>query len=193
MISRSTNWLPKTVFACIFHYAEQLVLTPSPSYRYPCQQVCADYLQIEGQSYLTIDSAAGSAHMHSKHTNRSSDSSTRIPRPFINYGDSKELSNEGRPNLTSEAFQQFLKLLGANHRFSSTSYPQSNGKIKQPLRIVNVSFSTSTPYIEFLTFIRLFTPYTSTAKLHYQTSSWGLTWFCFSVNSIKVFGTSHKE
>ena len=120
------------------HRAELLVLTPSPSY--PFQKVCADYFQIDGHSYLTIvDRFSGCLCIYAHEVNH------RTPQHvfrdlFIAYGVSEELSTDGGPQFTAEAFQQFLKLWGVNHRLSSASYPQSNGRaevvVKAAKRII---------------------------------------------------------
>ena len=127
---------------CIRHAPSQraklLVLTPSPSY--PFQKVCADYFQIDGHSYLTIvDRFSGWLCIYAHEVNHRT--LQHVFRDlFIAYGVSEELSTDGGPQFTAEAFQKFLKLWGVNHRLSSASYPQSNGKtevvVKAAKRII---------------------------------------------------------
>ncbi|CAB4033368.1 Transposon Ty3-I Gag-Pol poly [Paramuricea clavata] len=124
------------------HHAEPLVLTPSPSY--PFQQVCADYFQIEGHSYLAVvDRFSGwlCNYAFKAHEVNHWTLQHIFRNLFIAYGVSEELSTDGGPQFTAEAFQQFLKLWGVNHRLSSASYPQSNGRaevaVKAAKRIIH--------------------------------------------------------
>ena len=124
------------------HHTEPLVLTPSPSY--PFQQVCADYFQIEGHSYLAVvDRFSGWLCIYAFKAHEVNHRTLQhIFRDlFIAYGVSEELSADGGPQFTAEAFQQFLKLWGVNHRLSSVSYPQSNGRaevaVKAAKRIIH--------------------------------------------------------
>ena len=64
---------------------------------------------------------------------------------FMAYGVSEELSTDGGPQFTAEAFQQFLRLWGVDHRLSSAIYPQSNGRaevaVKTAKRIIHNNHS----------------------------------------------------
>ena len=99
--------------------------------------MCADSFQIAHHPYLTVvDRYSGwlciyafKAHQVNHRTLQ------HVFRDFfIAYGVSKELSTDGGPQFTAEAFQQFLKLWGVSHRLSSASYPQSNGRAEVPVK-----------------------------------------------------------
>ena len=124
------------------HHAEPLTITPSPSY--PFQQVCADYFQIEGHSYLTVvDRFSGWLCIYAFHAHEVNNWTLQhvFRDLFMAYGVSEELSTDGGPQFTAEAFQQFLKLWGVDHRLSSAFYPQSNGRaevaVKTAKRIIH--------------------------------------------------------
>ena len=59
---------------------------------------------------------------------------------FQTYGCPEELSSDGGSIFMSHEFQNFLSVLGVQHRLSSVAYPQSNGRaelaVKSAKRII---------------------------------------------------------
>ena len=47
---------------------------------------------------------------------------------LVTFGVPEQLSSDGGPEYTSDAFQKFLKTWGVKHRLSSAYHPQSNGR-----------------------------------------------------------------
>ena len=124
---------------------EPLCLAPSPSY--PFQQICMDYFELEGHSYLVnADRFSGWItvyHFPQSATSRQLISICRAS--FQSYGVSEELSSDGGPQFTSHDFKQFLEDWGVRHRISSVEYPQSNGRaevgVKSAKRIIRENAS----------------------------------------------------
>lgn len=117
-----------------------MLLSPSP--QYPFQQICADYFENEGHTYLTIVDIF-SYWLNICHIPRAATSDSLIAelrRLLASYGVSEELSSDGGPQFTSNALQQFLKDWGVKFRLSSANYPQSNGRaelaVKTAKRII---------------------------------------------------------
>ena len=119
---------------------EPLCLAPAPSY--PFQQICMDYFELGGPSYLCIaDRFSGWItiyHFPQSATSRQLISICRAS--LLAYGVSEELSSDGGPQFTACEFQQFLRNWGVHHRLSSAEYPQSNGRaevgVKSAKRII---------------------------------------------------------
>ena len=120
---------------------ESLRLTPAPSY--PFQQICMDYFELMGHSYLVnADRFSGWItiyHFPQSATSRQLISICRAS--FQSYGVSEELSSDGGPQFASHEFKQFLENWGVQHRVSSVEYPQSNGRaevgVKSAKRIIH--------------------------------------------------------
>ena len=126
--------------------AEPLVLTPSPEW--PFQQICMDYFSIEKHEYLSVvDRYSGWICVyHFKPGGANSTELIKLCRDlFTTYGAPEELSSDGGPQFIATSFQTFLKYWGINHRISSTSYPQSNGRaelgVKSAKRIIRDNVS----------------------------------------------------
>ena len=105
----------------------------APIAEWPFQQVCADFFENEGHSYLTIVDRFSSwlNIYHFPHQTANSNAIINYTVSFlvfIIYGVSEELSTDGGPQFTSNAIQQYLKDWGVKHRLSSAGYPQSNGR-----------------------------------------------------------------
>ena len=120
---------------------EPLLLAPIAEW--PFQQICADFFENEGHSYLTIVDRYSSwlNIYHFPHQTANSNAIiTQFRSLFSSYGVSEELSTDGGPQFTSNTFQQFLKDWGVKHRLSSAGYPQSNGRaelaVKSAKRII---------------------------------------------------------
>ena len=88
---------------------EPLCLAPAPSY--PFQQICMDYFELGGHSYLCIaDRFSGWITIY--HFPQSATSRQLISickASFLAYGVSEELSSDGGPQFTACEFQQFLR------------------------------------------------------------------------------------
>ena len=126
--------------------AEQLILTPSPSY--PFQQICSDYFQLGSHTYLSIvDRFTAWICLYSFRPHQATHVKLQdIFRDlFVAYGVSEELSTDGGPQFTSAGFQQFLQLWCVKHRLSSAEYPQSNGRaevaVKSAKRMIRDNLS----------------------------------------------------
>ena len=107
---------------------EPLILTPSPDW--PFQQVVMDLFHIESSTYLACaDRLTGWLILYHLDPLASSSKVISICRElFQTYGVFEELSTDGGPQFTSEAFKQFLRNWNVKHRLSSVAYPQSNGR-----------------------------------------------------------------
>ena len=99
---------------------EPIQLSPAPEW--PFQQICADYFELSGHSYLSIvDRYSGWINIYHIPTNHAT-SKTLISicrALFIDYGG---------PQFKSKAFSDFLTTWGVHYRKSSVEYPQSNGR-----------------------------------------------------------------
>ena len=122
--------------------AEPLILTPSPEW--PFQQVCADYLEINGHAYLSIvDRFSGwLCIFHLKPNQRSADTLINICRDlFTAYGAPEVFCCDGGPQFIANKFKEFLSLWNVEQQISSAGYPQSNGRaelgVKSAKRIIH--------------------------------------------------------
>ena len=125
---------------------EPLVLSPQPEW--PFQQVCGDYFDEQGHSYLAIaDRFSGWLCLcHFRHGSATSHNLIANCRSlFMNYGAPEEFSSDGGPQFTSSSFETFLKTWGVKHCISSVGYPQSNGRaeaaVKTAKRIIRENTS----------------------------------------------------
>ena len=120
--------------------SEPLILTPPP--QWPFQQICADYFENEGHSYLTIvDRFSYWINIyHFPSTATATSLLTQLRLLFTSYGVPEEISTDGGPQFSSSAFRSFLNNWGVSHRLSSARYPQSNGRaelaVKTSKRII---------------------------------------------------------
>ena len=120
---------------------EPIICTPDPDY--PFQQVCADYLSLNGHSYLSVvDRYSGwlSIFHFEPHQSTSPNLITVCRDLFTAYGAPEVFGSDGGPQFTATSFQDFLKDWGVTHRLSSAFYPQSNGRaelgVKTAKRII---------------------------------------------------------
>ena len=120
--------------------SEPLILTPPP--QWPFQQICADYFENEGHSYLTIvDRFSYWINIyHFPSTATATSLLTQLRLLFTSYGVPEEIPTDGGPQFSSSAFRSFLKNWSVSHRPSSARYPQSNGRaelaVKTSKRII---------------------------------------------------------
>ena len=120
--------------------AEPLILTASPDW--PFQQLCTDYFEHEGSSYLTIvDRFSYWLNIyHLPNTTTTLSLITHLRSLFTSYGVPEEIASDGGPQFKSSEFKNFLHSWGIRHRLSSAEYPQSNGRaelaVKTAKRII---------------------------------------------------------
>ena len=120
--------------------AEPLILTTSPEW--PFQQLCTDYFEHEGSSYLTIvDRFSYWLNIyHLPNTTTTLSLITHLRSLFTSYGVPEEIASDGGPQFKSSEFKNFLHSWGIRHRLSSAEYPQSNGRaelaVKTAKRII---------------------------------------------------------
>ena len=102
------------------HSNEPLISSPQPEW--PFQQICGDYYDYQGHSYLAIaDRFSGWLCLyHFKPGSVTSQNLiTNCRNLFMNYGGLEEFSFDGGPQFTSTSFQIFLKTWGVQHRLLS--------------------------------------------------------------------------
>ena len=120
--------------------AEPLILTPAPEW--PFQQICADYFENDGSSYLAVvDRFSHWLNIYHLPSNTTTTSLiTHLRSLFTSYGVPEEIASDGGPQFTSSEFKSFLKTWDIHHRLSSAEYPQSNGRaelaVKTAKRII---------------------------------------------------------
>ena len=129
------------------HPREPLILTPPPEY--PFQQICADYLHVSGHQYLTIvDRFSGwlCIFHFSPHNATSTSLINECRQLFSAYGAPEQFCSDGGPQFTSMAFKAFLSDWNVEHRISSATYAQSNGRaelgVKTAKRIIHGNTAT---------------------------------------------------
>jgi len=107
--------------------AESLAQSPAPEWLF--QQICTDYFENEGQSYLVVDRFSCWLTIYHFPINTKADSLiVHLKRLFMSYGVPEEISRDGRPQFSSSSFNIFLKDWGIHCRLSLATYPQSNGR-----------------------------------------------------------------
>ena len=120
--------------------AEPMIITPDPEW--PFQQICVDYFEHEGHSYLTsVDRYSFWINIfHLLHTTTTPSLLANLRNIFTSYGVPEEIGSDGGPQFASSDFKTFLKTWGIRHRLSSAEYPQSNGRaelaVKTAKRII---------------------------------------------------------
>ena len=115
--------------------AEPIILSESPEWSF--QQICMDYFFIDQHVYIIIINrySGWPCIYHFKSGNANSMNLINISRDiFCSYGVPEEVSSDGGPQFSSHAFQTFLKTWGIDHRLSSVSYPQSNGRAEMGVK-----------------------------------------------------------
>ena len=99
----------------------------------PFQAVASDYFQLQGKSYLlTVDRFSNWPDLREAtaySANAGADGLIKANRElFATFGVPEQLSSDGGPEYTSNAFQTFMRTWGVKHRLSSAYNPQSNGR-----------------------------------------------------------------
>ena len=116
---------------------EPLISSPTPDWSF--QQICGDYFDYQGHSYLAIAQQLSGwlCLYHFKPGSATSQNLiTNCWSLFMNYGTPKEFSSDGGPQFTSTSFQNFLKTWGVQHRLSSMDYLQFNGRAVTAVKTV---------------------------------------------------------
>ena len=89
--------------------AEPMIITPDPEW--PFQQICVDYFEHEGHSYLTsVDRYSFWINIfHLLHTTTTPSLLANLRNIFTAYGVPEEIGSDGGPQFASSDFETFLK------------------------------------------------------------------------------------
>ena len=102
---------------------------PPPEPEYPFQEVCSDFFQLEGSTYLvTVDRLTGWPDVRQMGGNlRGARGLTSMLRNlFGTFGIPEELTSDGGPEFTAGETQKFFKTYDIHHRLSSVGNPHAN-------------------------------------------------------------------
>jgi len=99
----------------------------------PFQAVASDFFKLMGKNYLlTVDRFSNWPDLReatAHNADAGADGLIKANRElFATFGVPEQLSSDGGPEYTSNAFQAFLRTWGVKHRLSSAYNPQSNGR-----------------------------------------------------------------
>ena len=100
-----------------------------PDLEFPFQQVCADYMSLNGIPYLVVvDRLTGWPNvLRAKNNEGGSAGLIKCLRElFCTFGISEEIASDGGPEFTSGDVQKFLRKYGVKHRLSSVGNPHCN-------------------------------------------------------------------
>ena len=100
-----------------------------PKMDFPFQEVCCDYMSLNGTPYLvTVDRCTNWPDVRrARGENRGAQGLVCILRDlFTTFGIPEVLTSDGGPEFTSSEVQEFLGVYGVRHRFSSVGNPHSN-------------------------------------------------------------------
>ena len=126
---------------------EPLILSESPDW--PFQKIVMDLFFVEQHAYIAFaDRFTGWLMLY--HLPPGQATSARLidicRNLFQTYGVPEEMSRDGGPPMHSHQFKNFLSIWKVNHRVSSVSYAQSNGRaelaVKAAKRIVYDNVAT---------------------------------------------------
>ena len=128
---------------------EPLISFPQPEW--PFQQICGDYFDSQGHSYLAIvDRFSGWLCLH--HFKPGSATSQNLITSywslFMNYGVPEEFSSDGGPQFTSTSFQNFLKKWGVNIDSHQWATHNSVVEMRLQLKLLNISSRTIHPRMD---------------------------------------------
>ena len=104
-----------------------------PALDFPFQQVCSDYMTLNGTPYLiTVDRLTGWPDVRrAKNEDAGGSGLVKLLRElFMSFGIPEELTSDGGPEFTASETQSFLRKYGVQHRISSVGNPHSNQRSK---------------------------------------------------------------
>ena len=100
-----------------------------PQLDYPFQQICLDYMKLNGVPYLvTVDRLTGWPDVRRSRYDDAGAKGliTMLREIFTTYGIAEEVTSDGCSEIMSHEVQKFLKSYGVSHRVSSVGNPHAN-------------------------------------------------------------------
>ena len=121
-----------------------------PDLQFPFQQVCGDYMTVNGVPYLVIvDRLTGwPSVQRSRNNDSGSTGLVKLLREmFTTFGIAEELTSDGGPEFMAHEVKNFLAKYGVRHRVSSVGNPHSNQRaevgIKSMKRLIRGNLGPS--------------------------------------------------
>ena len=104
---------------------------------YPWTRIHIDFGEYRGQSYLiVVDSFSKWIEVIPMSSTTSHATIEELQKLFCQHGIPKELVSDNGPQLTSEAFENFLEKNGVKHILTPPYHPSSNGQVERYVQTV---------------------------------------------------------